>query len=132
MALSNDDIQQLITILQRGLTDENNTSNKKAKKTKKNVIEEDEHVSPMKTKSVKVNSQKNKNQFLTMGVKDLHKEDIAIDKVLNKLPPTPRSRKFKAINVVCRSCGKRESINPVLLHDSVDRYKCNSCSRSAG
>ena len=134
MALSNDDIEQLIAILQRGLSkDTDESSDKKITKNKKPVSADDdiESVSPMKTKKIKI-SGNNKNQFLTMGFKDLHKEDIAIDKALNKFPPTPRTRKFKAINVVCRSCGKKESVNPVLLHDSIERYKCNSCSRSAG
>lgn len=132
MALSNDDIQQLITILQKGLSDsQEKPTKKKSINKKKQNIEQEENTPVMKTKSVKIKSN-NHNQFLTMGVKDLHKEDTKIDKALSKFPPTPRTRKFKPVDVVCRSCGKKDSVSPSLLHDSADRYKCNKCAGSAG
>lgn len=124
MALSNDDIKQLITILQRGLVSEESIESPKTKKTKKK--------SPLKNKSVKVTESYDDNKFLTMGVKDLHKEDSEIDKALKKFPPTPRTRQFKPIDVVCRSCGKKDKVSPSLIHESADRYKCNKCSSSAG
>jgi len=128
MALSNDDIKQLIAILQKGLVSEDtnneNIEPSKPKKTHKK--------SALKNKSVKVVESYHDNQFLTMGVKDLHKEDSEIDKALRKFPPTPRTRQFKPIDVVCRSCGKRDKVSPSLIHESADRYKCNKCSSSAG
>lgn len=72
------------------------------------------------------------NKFDEMAEKRMHKDDIEIDKKLNKYGPTPRTRKFKLIQVTCRVCGKTDSINPVLLYDTPDRYKCNNCSGSAG
>jgi hypothetical protein len=72
------------------------------------------------------------NKFDSMMESTMHKDDIEIDKKLNKYGPTPRTRAFKPITVQCRVCGKKETINPVLLTDSSERYKCNNCSRSAG
>ena len=121
-------IELLINVLQSLLPNQHNNPEVKAKssktkKTNKNNI---------KDKTRRMSNNDSENKFLTMGVKDLHKEDIAIDKALIKFPPTPRSRNFKPISVVCRSCGKKESVSPNLLHDSIDRYKCNKCSSSAG
>lgn len=127
MPLDEDDIKQLIAILQKGL------SNDKAKSKQQDPEEQDdEDSSVMKTKRVKIKKKQSKNKFLSMGVKDLHKEDVQIDKILNKNPPTPRTRTFESVDVVCRSCGKRESVSPSLLHDSPSRYKCNKCSSSPG
>jgi lysyl-tRNA synthetase class I len=122
MPLDNDDIKQLIAILQRGLS---NTDSDQEPSSPK----EDDSI--MNTKSVKA-KKNSKNKFLSMGVKDLHKDDTAIDKILNSSPPTPRTRQFSSVDVVCRSCGKKETINPSLIHDSVDRYKCNKCSTNPG
>lgn len=72
------------------------------------------------------------NKFDEMAEKNMHKEDTIIDKKLNIYPPSPRARSYKPISVQCRVCGKKDSINPSLLHDSIDRYKCNKCSSSAG
>lgn len=127
MGLDNDDIKALIAILQKGLVDDDikqdteNTSNTKS--TKK--------MNSIKTKKTKVKYDTN-NRFLEMGFDRLHKEDIAIDKALSKNPPTPRTRKFATIKVQCRVCGKKESINPSLLYESPDRYKCNKCCSSPG
>lgn len=133
MGLNDDDIKQLIAILQRGLSDTNSShTTEKSKKIKKQENNENhEQDSIINTKSVK-NKKGSKNKFLDMGVKDLHKEDINIDKLLANSPPTARTRKFSSLDVVCRSCGKKESISPSLLHDSIDRYKCNKCSTNPG
>lgn len=72
------------------------------------------------------------NKFEQMAERNMHREDVEIDKKLAKYDPTPRSRQFNMIEVTCRVCGKKESINPVLLADSPDRHKCNTCSGSAG
>lgn len=117
MALDNEDIKQLIAILQRGLESEPKEDAPKPK-TKR------------KTKDTNSNST---NKFLQMPESRMHKEDVKIDKLLNKNGPTPRLRtQFKPIEAKCRSCGKVEKINPGLIHDSIDRYKCNVCSTSAG
>lgn len=135
MGLNNDDIRQLIAILQKGLcdTDSDNLTEKQQKIQYEETDQENEEESIVNTKSVrKTKKGSSKNKFLSMGVKDLHKEDTAIDQLLNSNPPTARTRKFSSVNVTCRSCGKKESISPLLLHDSVDRYKCNKCSTNPG
>lgn len=92
---------------------------------------DDRPVSPIKTlnKKPRVSSI---NKFDSMMESRMHKDDVEIDKKLNKYGPTPRTRGFQPISVKCRVCGKTEKINPVLLADTPDRYKCNNCSRSAG
>ena len=125
MALDKDDIKQLIAILQKGLVDDQDDKQETIEeepKPKKNKI---------KTKQRKVQTN-SKKEFLNMGIAHLHKEDRAIDKALSKFPPTPRRRAFRTIDVTCRSCGKKETINPSLLYDSADRYKCNTCCSSPG
>ena len=72
------------------------------------------------------------NKFDSMAEKNLHRADIEIDKKLNKYGPTPRTRTFKTVKVTCRVCHKTEEVNPAILTDSADRYKCNACARSAG
>lgn len=114
-------IKQLIAMLQQMLPSDNNTD------------DESETESPIKTKSTRSDKTKNrKNKFLDMQEKNMHKEDIAIDKKLSITTPTPRNREFKPIDVRCRSCGRTEKVNPAIVPDSVDRYKCNRCSTTAG
>jgi hypothetical protein len=72
------------------------------------------------------------NKFENMPEFRMHKDDIKIDKKLNQNPPTARVREFNLLDVVCRVCGKKESISPSLLFESPSRYKCNNCSTSAG
>lgn len=137
MSLSNDDIKQLIMILQRGLSNEEtetetqkttkSTTTKRKKSQKK--IEDDYSTNNIKTKKVKI--QGSKNRFLDMPEMTMHKEDIEIDRILAKHPPTPRNRSFIPITVMCRVCGRKEEVNPVLV-ESAERYKCNRCSSSAG
>ena len=91
---------------------------------------------PTKPKAQKKPKAKDKpntfiNKFESMSERNLHKEDSKIDKLLNSRLPTERNRKFQPVKVVCRSCGKQESVNPTLIQDSVDRYKCNKCSLRA-
>ena len=71
------------------------------------------------------------NKFEQMAEFNMHKEDVEFDRKVSKLPPVPRTRKYNAINVKCRVCGKEESVSPTLI-ESVDRYKCNKCSSMAG
>lgn len=116
-------IKQLIQVLQ-SLLPQNNSGDS----------EEDEQIeSKIKTKTVRSGKKnKSKNKFLTMPEKDMHKSDTAIDKLLNKAPPTPRNRPYEAIEVVCRVCHKKEMVSPAVVPESIDRYKCNKCSGSAG
>ena len=125
MALDKDDIKQLIAILQKGLSDEDETE------TQDEVQKEENGFSNIKTKTSKI-QHNTTNKFLELGFDRLHKEDIAIDKALQKKPPTPRRRKLSTINVRCRVCGKQESISSSLLYESPDRYKCNKCCASPG
>lgn len=119
--LTPDQIKQMITMLQSMLPESNNET----------VTETSINKDKIKT----VNRRpvpSSENKFDMMAESRMHKDDIEIDKKLNKYGPTPRTRKFQLINVQCRVCGKKESINPILLYDTPDRYKCNRCSGSAG
>lgn len=122
-------IQQMILMLQAMLpkdieqTSESPVEPKK-RKTKNNTGQNKSKLKPEKLKR--------ENKFEAMPEFRMHKEDIAIDKKLAVLPPVPRARPFEMINVVCRVCGRREEVNPALVTDSVERYKCNNCSTGAG
>lgn len=123
MDLNPEQIQQMIQLLQSMLP---------AEKQKKE--EHTTRVSPIKTKqsSRKASSSSRTNLFDSMTESRLHKDDCKIDKLLAVNDPTPRTRQFTPLKVTCRVCGKQESVNPALLTDSADRYKCNKCARSAG
>lgn len=135
MDLDPKQIQQMIALLQAMLpavsdsedTTEEKPATKKPKannKTPKNNIKTKRHKRPTDTTHT--------NIFDTMMESRLHKEDSRIDKLLCVNEPTPRVRKFIPLEVTCRVCGKKDKINPVLLTDSQERYKCNKCARSAG
>ena len=119
--LSPEQIQQMIAMLQNMLPSNNEEP----------VEEEKSSSGPIRTVDRKPKPS-TVNKFDQMMEANLHKEDIEIDKKLAKYDPTPRVRRFKPLDVVCRVCGKRESVSPNLLSDSPDRYKCNNCSRGAG
>lgn len=72
------------------------------------------------------------NKFLSMPERNLHKEDVQIDKMLQKVPPVSRNRKTSFLDVCCRVCGKKEKISASLLFEAIDRYKCNKCSINPG
>lgn len=126
MGLEKEDIMALIAILQKGLTDEPKEKTKTTKADNKVVKPK------TKKKRGKVEAESGVNKFVSMGFDRLHKEDCEIDRKLSQSPRTPRREKFEFIDVICRSCGKKEQINPALLYDSADRYKCNKCSTSPG
>tara|TARA_R100000306_G_C4244528_1_gene77384 strand:+ start:87 stop:500 length:414 start_codon:yes stop_codon:yes gene_type:complete len=44
----------------------------------------------------------------------------------------PKSPQFQKISIKCMSCGKTFDISPALIPPERDRFKCNSCSCSAG
>lgn len=116
-------IKQLIAVLQNLLPKEEDESY------------DDEPNPNIKTKSCSSKKSKKKapkNKFLDMPERNMHKSDTAIDKLLITHPPTPRTREFVPVDVQCRVCGKKESVNPAMIPDSVARYKCNQCASSAG
>lgn len=117
-SMTPEQIQQMIAMLQKMLPETN--------------TEDTESKPAIKTKPSKQIKSSSINKFDEMVEAHLHKADIEIDKKLNKYGPTPRLRQFDPVNVVCRVCGKKDIINPSLLSDSIERYKCNQCARSAG
>lgn len=133
MPLDNEDIKQLIAILQKGLTNSEQVSEpetvQKPKKKRGKIQQSDISAQKQNNKNTKSESV---NRFEQMMEKNLHKEDLAIDKLLSKYPPTIRSREFIPVDVRCRVCNKQESINPALLNDAPNRYKCNKCSKEPG
>lgn len=123
--LSPEQIQQMITMLQAMLPKENN----------ERPPSEESHAhtqDAIRTKPSRKQTREFVNKFDEMLESNLHKDDIIIDKALTKHAPTPRMRKYVPVDVKCRVCGKSEQINPALLNDMPERYKCNVCSRSAG
>jgi hypothetical protein len=119
-------IQQMIIMLQSMLPQtEEDKQNKETKSTKKPKAKKNTQT---QTKSKPTRE----NKFDSMTEARMHKEDIAIDKKLSVLPPVPRARPFELVNTICRVCGKKEKVNPVLITEGVDRYKCNKCSAGAG
>lgn len=119
--LSPEQIQQMIAMLQNMLPSNNEEPAEEEKSSSSPIRTVDRKPKPSTV-----------NKFDQMMEANLHKEDIEIDKKLAKYDPTPRVRRFQPLDVVCRVCGKRESVSPNLLSDSPDRYKCNNCSRGAG
>lgn len=82
---------------------------------------------PSKQKNIKQHT----NKFTDMPEMYMHKEDGELDKKLAKHAPVLRSREYEPVTVLCRVCGKKETVNPSLV-ESAGRYKCNKCAASAG
>jgi hypothetical protein len=122
MGLDKEDIKQLIAILQKGLSDDSDDDED---------LEEIVESKVAKQKTRKTKKPKHKNLFENMAESRMHKDDIEIDKKLRVQPPTQRSRNYKPLEARCRVCGKAEKVNPGLV-ESIERYKCNKCSTSAG
>lgn len=120
-------IQQMITLLQTMLEASSSTQDKKDEFS----IKQKTTTKQKKTKKKPGETKQSTNKFLDMPEMHMHKEDCLIDKKLIVKPPVPRERKFQLVDVICRICGKKERVNPVLM-ESRDRYKCNKCSTSAG
>lgn len=118
ISLNPQQIQQMIQMLQSMLP---------TQEAKTETVED----APVHTQTNNI-SLNTRNKFDDMPERRMHKEDIAIDKKLATQPPVPRARKFTLVKVSCRVCGKKEEVNPVLITDSIDRYKCNRCSGTAG
>ena len=135
--LNPDQIQQMIRLLQSMLPSTDSDIVPADKPEKKETTHD---IKPKKQSRTKGNTDKSiaskstthYNKFVDMPEMHMHKEDIAIDKKLITHPPVPRARTFKFVDAICRVCGKKENINPMLITDSLDRYKCNKCSGAAG
>jgi hypothetical protein len=135
MPLDNDDIKQLIAILQKGLSSESGQEESvpetlEKPRRKRGKIPKINTAPPKSTISSK--KSQSSNRFDLMMEKNLHKEDLEVDKLLSKYPPTIRSREFTPVEVKCRVCGTEDSINPALMNDAPNRYKCNRCSKEPG
>ena len=124
-------IKNLIQLLQALLpeADQEGADNKQTHQASEQ--KQEEFTAPLRTRG-KRTTQKFKNKFVDMAEKDMHKDDVAIDQKLSRFPPVSRGRNFQMVDVVCRVCGKKETISPSLLFDTPARYKCNNCSTSAG
>lgn len=125
---SPDQIKAMIAMLQNMLPQntEEQAQSKSTHTIKKRTTNKKNNTDTKKKKSDRP------NKFMDMPEMNMHKEDILVDKKLSVQPPVPRARPFNMVNAICRVCGKREEVNPGLIHDGVDRYKCNKCSSSAG
>jgi hypothetical protein len=124
LASNPEQIKQLISLLSSLLP-----------KDQANVMEQDppeEPESVIRTKKVKQDKKRHVNKFLAMPESKMHKDDVEIDKKLQKYPPTARNRESALVEVTCRVCGKTEEIASLLASESRGRYKCNQCSTSPG
>jgi hypothetical protein len=140
MPLNNDDIMQLISILQKALVDEEQKETEQKETEQRDPNNSTVYKKPntkeiggqSKNKKVANSHTQHYNKFESMPEKNMHKDDTKIDKVLSQYSPTERTRQFNFINVNCRVCGRTDSINPALVYDSENRYKCNKCSKIPG
>lgn len=125
MELNKQDVQALIGILQKLITDHTDQEETTTKRGQ-----------PVKSKEKKQQRRKTQpehyNSFVDMPEHNMHREDTAIDKKLRKFPPTPRNRPATFIDAKCRVCGKEETISSKIVPESIDRYKCNTCSQTGG
>lgn len=124
-------IKSMITLLEGLLKvqqlDQNTDDEHKDKPTTKTV-----KTKKFKTANNKKTKSQSDNKFERMAEFNMHKNDIDIDRKLTKNPPVARMREFELVDVVCRVCGKKETISPSLVLDSPSRYKCNNCATQAG
>jgi hypothetical protein len=120
LAKNPEQIQQLITLLQSLLPTEPAVESPNPVKPS---------INPSRDNSG--STSKHHNKFLSMPEMNMHKEDHEVDQKLAKHAPTIRAREYDPVTVMCRMCGKKETISPSLV-DSSNRYKCNKCSSTAG
>jgi hypothetical protein len=126
--LNPEQIQGMIELLQKMLVSQSPNTGETEKK--QNKTSKPRRQTKNKTQPQKKNQRE--NRFDSMLEANMHKEDIAIDKKLITQAATPRTRKFNFVKVSCRVCGKSEEVNPSLIRDSLDRYRCNKCCTGAG
>lgn len=140
MQIDDNDFKQLIGLLQQLVQKTaQDTSVNNSRITDEDEDEDSEEEFEVRKTRKKVSDSSSKpkkkkkfvNKFLKMREASMHKDDTEIDKKLNKVPPTQRSRNFEYVKVKCRVCGKEEKVIPALA-EARDRYKCNKCSTSPG
>lgn len=123
-------IKSLITLLQT-VVDAQEGSSDEEDQVKQNSNTSENKIKTRRSRKA-VQTKDDVNKFESMSEFNMHKADSAVDKKLSSQPPVARTREFEMMDVVCRVCGKRESVNPVLVHEGASRYKCNNCSRNSG
>jgi hypothetical protein len=137
MEIEDKDFKLLINLLQKLVENQSvNASDSKKNNDTQPSSSDDNDESPRTKESVMVTKSRSyrppfHNRFEDMPEKTMHKDDTLIDKKLNKLPPSQRNRKYDPVPVTCRVCGRKENVNPMFV-ESIERYKCNKCSTSAG
>lgn len=132
LPFSEDQIRQMITLLSTMLPKEANTETVAETSSSTSVAPKTTKKKTKRSFGKSKPSNATQNLFDTMMESRMHKEDVEIDKKLSRNEPSPRLRKYTPIKVRCRVCGKSESINPSILTDSPDRYKCNKCAKEPG
>lgn len=131
-------IKNLISALQSLLPEPNQETKATSKRKKQNKketqtqIDESFFNEKIKTKNKRPVRAPSVNKFEQMSEFRMHKDDGEVDKKLAKHPPVARTREFEPVSVVCRICGKKETVSPSLVHEGPSRYKCNNCSTQAG
>jgi hypothetical protein len=100
--------------------------------TNKNVTKSTIGQSKIKKSKKNKSATATTNKFESMAEFRMHKEDTVIDKQLAKHAPVERTREFEFVDVVCRICGRKESVPPHLVFEGPTRYKCNRCSATSG
>lgn len=131
-------IKNLISVLQSLLTESNQETKAPSKRKKENKKEIQTKINEpffndkIKTKNKRPVKAPSINKFEQMSEFRMHKDDGEVDKKLAKHPPVARTREFEPVSVVCRICGKKETVSPSLVHEGPSRYKCNNCSTQAG
>ena len=59
--------------------------------------------------------------------KDLHKEDVAIDKILSKtVPKRDKNRPSNVLKLICTMCQRKQKV-PAGIVLSPKRFRCNDC-----
>lgn len=128
MSSKKETVEQIYHLLMSLVEDEDTSEQPKVNKPKTRKPKTQKTTTRATAKKTKTESS---NKFLSMKEMHMFKEDIAIDRKLNVMGPSPRTRHFATVNVQCRVCGKTEDVNPSLVSEA-QRYKCNECARSGG
>lgn len=128
MEIDKEDFKTLVILLNKLVE---NIEPKESKDTEESSVKPKTKYTKRSSNKQSKNKPNFQNKFCDMPESTMHKSDTEIDKKLNRFPPSRRTRQYVPINVVCRVCGRKEDVNPSLV-DSIERYKCNKCSRAAG
>ena len=129
MSNKKETIEQIVDLLRSLVDDEPEKEEEVETKPKRRTTKKKSTTA--RTKKTTQSKAISTNKFDSMPERNMFRDDVAIDRKLSVQPPSPRTRTYSTIAVTCRSCGKREEVNPGLVHDAT-RYKCNTCSQSGG